>query len=200
MPPAILANALFNKNAVIELVKEVVANFYGVSVEVMHENKRCHKRSKVLPRQVAMYVIKTLAGSAISLSHIGYEFGGKDHATVLYSYKTMVNLMSTDEVLKLQVDQILNIINSRQSDVNFSKNLNSDMYYLNLSNITVLRSSHNSSITFSGISNMMIEKIKEIVFAQAKVSQREFKDTGLFILKKDSEQINDNGNTHKSIQ
>ena len=52
-----------------------------------------------------MYLCRSLIGNC-SLSTIGAEIGGKDHATVLYACNTVTDLMSTDRSFKQYVNDI----------------------------------------------------------------------------------------------
>ncbi len=71
------------KTISVEMVQEATANYYNVSTADLKTKKR-HKNI-VLPRQVAMYITRQL--TTLSLPEIGKAFGGKDHTTVLHSYK-----------------------------------------------------------------------------------------------------------------
>ena len=51
-----------------------------------------------------MYMSRTLVGCSLSL--IGTELGGKDHATVLHACNTVSDLMSTDKSFKQYVSDI----------------------------------------------------------------------------------------------
>ncbi len=65
----------------VEAIQEAVAGYYGISVEEMKSKRR--DKHIVLPRQVAMYIIREEI--AMSLPAIGQAFGGRDHTTVLHS-------------------------------------------------------------------------------------------------------------------
>lgn len=65
----------------LDLIKESVARFYDVSVADLDAKRRT--RSITLPRQIAMYLCRTLTDA--SLPKIGQQFGGRDHTTVLYA-------------------------------------------------------------------------------------------------------------------
>jgi chromosomal replication initiator protein len=52
-----------------------------------------------------MYLCRTLISNC-SLSVIGSEIGGKDHATVLHACTTVSDLMSTDRIFKQYVCDI----------------------------------------------------------------------------------------------
>jgi len=67
----------------VEAIQEAVAGYYGISVEEMKGKRR--DKHIVLPRQVAMYIIREEI--AMSLPAIGQAFGGRDHTTVLHSYE-----------------------------------------------------------------------------------------------------------------
>ena len=56
--------------------------------------KKTRKRYHLEPRQVAMYLAKR--DTTESLSAIGWRLGGKDHATVIHSAKTVKNLLETN--------------------------------------------------------------------------------------------------------
>ena len=67
----------------VEAIQETVAGYYGISVEEMKGKRR--DKHIVLPRQVAMYLIREEI--AMSLPAIGHAFGDRDHTTVLHSYE-----------------------------------------------------------------------------------------------------------------
>ncbi|MBQ5629431.1 MAG: chromosomal replication initiator protein DnaA, partial [Ruminococcus sp.] len=62
----------------------------------------------VQARQIAMYMSRNLIN--VSLSTIGSEIGGKDHATVLHACSTVADLMSTDKTFKQYVNDIEKIL------------------------------------------------------------------------------------------
>ena len=57
---------------------------------------KARRRTKdiALPRQIAMYLTKQVTHS--SLSEIGKQFGGKDHATVIYACKQIEERKNKD--------------------------------------------------------------------------------------------------------
>jgi len=71
------------KTISVEMVQKTVAEFYKISLSELRAKKR--NKNIVLPRQVAMYLSRQLTN--MSLPEIGNAFGGKDHTTVLHSYK-----------------------------------------------------------------------------------------------------------------
>jgi chromosomal replication initiator protein len=52
-----------------------------------------------------MYISKQLTN--LSLSDIGKNFGGKDHATIIYACKQIENKRSKDEVFHRMVETLL---------------------------------------------------------------------------------------------
>jgi chromosomal replication initiator protein len=65
---------------------------------------KAKKRTKeiALPRQIAMYLSKQLTN--LSLSDIGKNFGGKDHATVIYSCKLIEEKRSKEETFNRMIE------------------------------------------------------------------------------------------------
>lgn len=66
----------------VEAVQRAVAEKFDVRVADLCGRSR--QRMVVFPRQVAMYLCKTLIPS-LSLNEVGAAFGGKDHTTVLHA-------------------------------------------------------------------------------------------------------------------
>jgi chromosomal replication initiator protein len=58
----------------------------------------------VRPRQVAMYLAKTL--TLRSLPEIGRRFGGRDHTTVLHAVRKIEALVSKDVALSEEVESL----------------------------------------------------------------------------------------------
>jgi len=77
----------------IETIQKVVASHYGLKVNDLKSKN--NSRSIAIPRQVAMYLCKTLTKA--SLPEIGREFGGKHHTTVLHSVNKITSLYQTDK-------------------------------------------------------------------------------------------------------
>ncbi|HID88064.1 MAG TPA: chromosomal replication initiator protein DnaA [Anaerolineae bacterium] len=74
----------------------VVADFYRVDPEQLRGRGR--SKGIALPRQVAMYLMRTEAHA--SLPQIGQELGGRDHTTVLYGCEKIAARQETDEQLR----------------------------------------------------------------------------------------------------
>ncbi len=72
----------------IETIQKVVADFYNLKVADL--KSKTNSRNIAVPRQVAMYLCKSLTKA--SLPEIGREFGGKHHTTVLHSINKISEL------------------------------------------------------------------------------------------------------------
>ena len=91
-----------NKEITVSYIQKLVADHFDVSVEVLQGKTR--KRSIVIARQLSMYLAKNLTDK--SLKAIGENFGGRDHSTVIYSCKTVQDLMETDIIFKDTVTEL----------------------------------------------------------------------------------------------
>lgn len=91
-----------NKEITLDFIKDLVADHFKVPVDKLGGKTR--KRQIVIARQLSMYLAKNLTDK--SLKAIGEMFGGRDHSTVIYSVKTVQDLMETDLVLKDTVAEL----------------------------------------------------------------------------------------------
>jgi chromosomal replication initiator protein len=91
-----------------ELIQKVVAESFGVKPSDLKSKRRT--RTVVLPRQVAMYLCRQLAGS--SLPDIGNFFGGKDHSTVIHSCKVIEEKREKDPELKARIEMLIKQLRS----------------------------------------------------------------------------------------
>ena len=80
-------------------VQKTVCEYFNITKETLLSKSR--KRQIVQARQIAMFMSRSLVGC--SLSTIGAELGGKDHATVLHACNTVSDLMTTIQFLKFSV-------------------------------------------------------------------------------------------------
>ncbi len=85
-----------NKEISVEFIQDLVANHFDVPVEKLSGKTR--KRHVVVARQLSMYLAKKMTDQ--SLKAIGDMFGGRDHSTVIYSCKTVQDLLDTDMIFK----------------------------------------------------------------------------------------------------
>lgn len=91
----------------IDRVQKVVCDYFDITKETLLSKTR--KRQIVQARQIAMYMSRTHIPNC-SLSTIGSEIGGKDHATVMHACNTVSDLMSTDRLFKQYCTDIEKIL------------------------------------------------------------------------------------------
>lgn len=92
------------KNEVtISKVQKMVCEYFNISREDLLSQSR--RRHIVQARQIAMYLSRNFIPNC-SLSTIGAEIGGKDHATVLHACTTVSDLMSTDRLFRKYVNDL----------------------------------------------------------------------------------------------
>lgn len=87
----------------IPAVQAAVCEYFDISTEELVSKSR--KRQIVQARQISMYLCRNLISNC-SLSAIGAQTGGKDHATVLHSCNMVSDLMATDRVFKKYVNDL----------------------------------------------------------------------------------------------
>ena len=91
-----------NKEITVDFIQKLVADHFDVPVETLAGKTR--KRQIVIARQLSMYLAKNLTDK--SLKAIGENFGGRDHSTVIYSCKTVQDLLDTDMIFHETVSEL----------------------------------------------------------------------------------------------
>lgn len=87
----------------VEVIQKFVADFYQLKVSEL--KSRNNAKSVAMPRQVAMYLCKTLTRA--SLPEIGRAFGGKHHSTVIHSIRKVEDLRKRDADFNSQMSGLL---------------------------------------------------------------------------------------------
>ena len=83
-------------------IREKVAEVWGVTSKALVSKRRTRKL--VVPRQVAMFLIRELLD--LPLAQIGGEFGDRDHSTVIHSIRKVESRLGTDSVFQARVDDL----------------------------------------------------------------------------------------------
>jgi len=92
----------------IDKIKNVVVNYYNLDKKDMQSKKRTQKIA--FPRQIAMYLSRELTD--FSLPHIGDEFGGRDHTTVLHAYNKITDKKEKENDFSNTLTNIIDKLNS----------------------------------------------------------------------------------------
>ncbi len=90
------------KRVKIDDILRVLTKHFGVQRTDLLSSRR--NRSIVRPRQIGMYLAKTL--TARSLPEIGRRFGGRDHTTVLHAIRKVEELLQQDPGLSDEVETL----------------------------------------------------------------------------------------------
>lgn len=99
-----------HRQITVELVMQTVCDYYSITMNDLTGPTR--KREITTPRQIAMFLSRELTG--LSLPQIGTVFGGRDHTTVLHSYKTIEAGIKSDPSLSSVIDDIRHLIKDAQ--------------------------------------------------------------------------------------
>lgn len=91
-----------NKEVSIDEVIKTVSEYFGVTVEELRDKTR--KKEIVIARQIAMYFAKEY--TSYSLKSIGYQFGGRDHSTVIHAIQSVSDYMLEGKEIKRFIEEI----------------------------------------------------------------------------------------------
>jgi chromosomal replication initiator protein len=103
---AVLDHLKLDEGITFEKIERTVSQYTGVPVEAIYQKTR--KREVVQARQLIHSFAKQ--NFRMSLESIGFRAGGKDHATVSHSCKTIDNLLDTDKSFKKLYQTIENAL------------------------------------------------------------------------------------------
>jgi chromosomal replication initiator protein len=95
------------KRVKIEDIQRIVAKHYNVSRQDILSSRRT--ASVVKPRQIAMYLSKTL--TLRSLPEIGRRFGGRDHTTVLHAVRKIEGIVQGEPHFNDELESLRRMIN-----------------------------------------------------------------------------------------
>ena len=89
-----------------EQIKNVVAEYYNLTVSQLVSKSRTN--SLTIPRHIAIYLCRNMLD--LTLDQIGYEFGNRDHTTVMNECLKIENLYREDSSYKLAINKIKKIL------------------------------------------------------------------------------------------
>jgi len=104
-----LLTSMTSKQDIKQLLR-TVADYFSMPVEELINKKRDKKTT--LARHVAIYLLRE--GYNCSLSEIGKELGGRNHATILHAYEKIANESSINPHLCDQITEIRERLSSQQ--------------------------------------------------------------------------------------
>ena len=97
-------NSNIYKTNSIEGIQNAVAEYYHITVNDLKGKRRNVKVA--YPRQIAMYLSRVLTEE--NLNRIGFEFGGRDHSTVIHAYDKITQDLKTNKALEGEIKEIQN--------------------------------------------------------------------------------------------
>lgn len=89
-----------------EIIIKEVSKYYQIEETVLLGKNQ--SKGTVLPRQIAMYLIREIIHS--SFPDIGKMFSGRDHTTVLHAYNKIKDMIRTNQEFKIEIKDIRNNI------------------------------------------------------------------------------------------
>jgi chromosomal replication initiator protein len=93
-----------DKRITIENIQKVVSEEFNVDVRDLKSKRRTDVVA--LPRQIAMYLAKTLSDEFSTLT-IGEAFGGRDHSTVIYAFNKIKEKIEHNPYFNAKINQII---------------------------------------------------------------------------------------------
>ncbi|RCW52168.1 chromosomal replication initiator protein DnaA [Halanaerobium sp. ST460_2HS_T2] len=90
----------------IERIKKIITGDYNLKMEDMESKKRT--QNIAFPRQIAMYLSRELTD--FSLPHIGDEFGGRDHTTVIHAHNKIKEKIENENDFSNKIERLIDTI------------------------------------------------------------------------------------------
>ena len=89
-------------------IQTVVCDYFKITIDDIKGKKRSQNIN--YPRQVAIYLCRTMANE--SFPKIGSYFGGRDHSTIMSSYKKIEKDLKSNEQLKIVIKEIKQMLST----------------------------------------------------------------------------------------
>lgn len=89
-------------------IQKTVAEYYNIRIADLHAKTRTRQIAR--PRQLAMALAKELTNH--SLPEIGDAFGGRDHTTVIHACRKIQDLLSQDNRMQEDYNNLLRILSA----------------------------------------------------------------------------------------
>jgi len=87
----------------LDTVLKIVGEHYQVSADaILSESRKSHIAHA---RHVAIYILKTLTNG--SWKHIGVQFGGRDHTSVMHGFRKVSAMMDADREMNATVNMLM---------------------------------------------------------------------------------------------
>ncbi|MBD1371972.1 chromosomal replication initiator protein DnaA [Hazenella sp. IB182357] len=83
-------------------IQQTVCTYYRLRMEDLKSKKRT--KTVAFPRQIAMYLCREL--TEFSLPKIGYDFGGRDHTTVMHAHEKIRRSLENDPQLQQAIEEL----------------------------------------------------------------------------------------------
>jgi chromosomal replication initiator protein len=100
-------------NVTIDNILRVVADYYKLSYNDLKGKKRT--KNIAFPRQVAMFIARDI--TEYSTTELGFEFGGRDHTTVMHACQKIEERLKLDPNLESTIQSLVRTIKEYSSKV-----------------------------------------------------------------------------------
>jgi chromosomal replication initiator protein len=98
-------------NVTIDNILRVVADYYKLSYSDLKGKKRT--KNIAFPRQIAMYIAREI--TEYSTTELGFEFGGRDHTTVMHACQKIDERLKLDPNLESTIQTLTRLIKDLSS-------------------------------------------------------------------------------------
>lgn len=101
----------FDKEHLFNIVLNEVCNHFVITIDQI--NGRSRKGDIPLVRHTLCYICREIMDRGIPLEYIGEKIGGRDHSTVLHSIRQCRNMMDTNKIFKIQVENMIKKVSDK---------------------------------------------------------------------------------------
>lgn len=91
-----------SRDLTVEIIQKFIADHFNIKVSELKSEKRV--KNLVVPRQIAIYLCRELTKA--SYPEIGEKFGGKDHSTIIHSFKKVDKQLLQDYEMKSTIENL----------------------------------------------------------------------------------------------
>lgn len=160
----------------IEYVKEIVCNFYGV--EKAFVIKKTRMREIVKARQVSMYLLRK--NTLISLAQIAETFN-QSHCSVIYGTRQVENFLFYDKETKRHIEELKVLIDIKIKQLTNEDKIDKGFYYADLSDFVSCKMG-DKMIILSGYTELELFEFRTVNNLTEEFKPH--KNTGMYILEK----------------